>query len=55
MLTNEVKKSFLVLKVNNEIEFLKLLSATNLDYEKILEKMKYEAFWNELVFQNIIH
>ncbi len=52
MLTNEVKKKlFSFKKVNNEIEFLKLLSATNLDYEKILEKMKYEAFWNELVFQ----
>ena len=52
MLTNEVKKKlFIFKKVKNEIEFLKLLSATNLDYEKILEKMKYEAFWNELVFQ----
>ena len=51
-LTNEVKKKlFIFKKVKNEKEFLKVLSATNLDYKKIIEKMKYEAFWNELILQ----
>ena len=30
---------------------MKLLSGANIDYEKVVEKMKYEAFWNELIFQ----
>ncbi len=52
ILTNEVKKKlFIFKKVKNEEEFLKLLNTTNLEYKKIVEKMKYEAFWNELVFQ----
>ena len=51
-LTNEVKKKlFIFKKVKNEKEFLKVLSRTNLDYKKIIEKMKYEAFWNELILQ----
>ncbi len=51
-LTNEVKKKlFIFKKVKNEKEFLKVLSTTNLDYKKIIEKMKYEAFWNELILQ----
>ena len=37
--------------VKNENELLKLVSSLNLEYEDIVEKMKYEAFWNELIFQ----
>ena len=37
--------------MSNEEEFMKLLESSNIDYGKIVEKMKYEAFWNELVFQ----
>ena len=52
LIINEVKKKLFILKnVNSEKEFLKLLKTSNLDYEKIVEKMKYEAFWNELIFQ----
>ncbi len=52
LIINEVKKKLFVFKnVSGEEEFLKLLETSNLDYEKIVEKMKYEAFWNELVFQ----
>ena len=52
LIINEVKKKLFILKnVNSEKEFLKLLETSNLDYEKIVEKMKYEAFWNELIFQ----
>ena len=52
LIINEVKKKFFIFKnVSSEKEFLKLLETSNLDYEKIVEKMKYEAFWNELIFQ----
>ncbi len=44
-------KLFSFKKVKSESEFLKLLSGANIDYEKVVEKMKYEAFWNELIFQ----
>ena len=49
---NEVKKKLFRFKnVSNEEDFLRLLEASNIEYGKIVEKMKYEAFWNELVFQ----
>mgnify|MGYP001178841100 FL=1 len=49
---NEVKKKLFKFKnVSNEEEFMRLLESSNIDYGKIVEKMKYEAFWNELVFQ----
>ena len=52
LIINEVKKKLFIFKnVSSEKEFLKLLETSNLDYEKIVEKMKYEAFWNELIFQ----
>ena len=44
-------KLFNFKNVKNETEFLELLIGTNVDYEKVVEKMKYEAFWNELIFQ----
>ena len=49
---NGVKKSLFRFKnVQNEDEFLKLIKNKNLNYEKIVEKMKYEGMWNELIFQ----
>ena len=30
---------------------MELLDGANIEYEIILERMKYEAFWNELIFQ----
>ena len=51
-IVNEVKKKLFIFKnVSSEEEFLKLLKGDTADYEKIVEKMKYEAFWNELIFQ----
>ena len=38
-------------KVDNEEELLNILKNTNIKYEKIIEKMKYEVLWNELIFQ----
>ena len=56
ILVKEIKKKLLKFKnVNNENELLKLVSSLNLEYEDIVEKMMYDAFWNELIFQNIIH
>ena len=45
------RKLFNFKKVKNEKEFLELLDGANIEYEIILERMKYEAFWNELIFQ----
>ena len=43
------KKLFLFKNVKNEAEFITLLKQNNIEYEKIIEKMKYEALWNELI------
>ena len=52
ILIKEIKKKLFEFKnVQNEKEFLSLLSETDIKYEKILEKMKYEALWNELIFR----
>ena len=52
MITSGVKnKLFNFKNVNNEEEFLNLLNGTNIDYKDIIKKMKYEALWNELIFQ----
>ena len=52
ILMKEIKKKLFEFKnVQNEKEFLSLLSETDIKYEKILEKMKYEALWNELIFR----
>ncbi len=49
---DELKKSLFRFKgVENENEFLKILKKNNIDYKIILEKMKYEGLWNELVLQ----
>ena len=48
----EIKKNlFNFKKVKNENEFLDLIKKNNISYDKILEKIKYEALWNELVYQ----
>ena len=52
ILVKEIKKKLFKFKnVKNENELLRLVSSLNLEYEDIVEKMKYEAFWNELIFQ----
>jgi len=52
IILQEIKKKLFKFKnVKNETEFLNLLLNTEIKYEKILEKMKYEALWNELIFQ----
>ena len=51
-LINEIKKSlFKFKKVDSESEFINLLKINNIKYNKIVEKMKYEGLWNELIFQ----
>ncbi|OCW77095.1 hypothetical protein AKH19_03830 [Pelagibacteraceae bacterium GOM-A1] len=48
----EIKKNlFNFKKVKNENEFIELIKKNNISYEKILEKIKYEALWNELIFR----
>ena len=37
--------------VNNENDFKLLLKKNNIEYEKIIEKVKYEGMWNELIFR----
>ncbi len=52
IIINEIKNKLISFKkVKNENEFKDLLYKANIDYDKIIEKMKYEAFWNELIFQ----
>ena len=48
----EIKKNlFNFKKVKNENEFLDLIKKNNISYDKILEKIKFEALWNELIFR----
>ena len=48
----EIKKNLFRFKnVKSETEFKTLLNKSNVNYEKIMMKMKYEALWNELIFQ----
>ena len=48
----EIKKNlFNFKKVKNENEFLNLIKKNNISYDKILQKIKYEALWNELIFR----
>ena len=37
--------------VSNEGELKNMLIENNLDYNLILEKLKYESLWNELIFK----
>lgn len=51
-LVNDIKNNlFEYKKVKNEVEFKKLLQKDKINYEKIIDKMKYEALWNELVYK----
>jgi len=48
----EIKKNlFKFKKVENESEFKDLLKKNSINYDNIIMKMKYEAMWNELIFQ----
>ena len=49
---DDIKKNLFAYKnVKNESEFLNLLKNYNISYEKVLEKLKYEGLWNELIFR----
>lgn len=49
---DEIKKKLFNYKnVKNEDEFLKLLNKNRINYRNIIEKIKNEALWNELVFK----
>ena len=48
----EIKKNLFSYKnVRNESEFIALLKENNIEYQKIIQKMKYEGLWNELISQ----
>ena len=52
ILIKEIKNKLLrYKKVKNEKELKSIILNANIKYEKIIDKMKYELFWNELVFQ----
>ena len=49
---DEIKKNlFNFKKVKNEKEFLQLLAKHDIKYKIILDKIKNEGFWNELIFK----
>ena len=49
---DEIKNNlFRYKKVKNETEFKELLKKEKINYERIIDKMKYEALWNELVYK----
>ena len=49
---NKVKKNlYRFTNVNNENDLKKLLKRNNIEYENVIEKMKYESLWNELIFR----
>ncbi len=49
---NQIKKRLFNFKnVKNEKEFKALLTNKNIKYEIIIEKMKYEFLWNELIYK----
>ena len=49
---NKVKKNlYRFTNVNNENDLKKLLKNNNIEYENVIEKMKYESLWNELIFR----
>ncbi len=52
MFIDELKKNLMKYKnVKNEQELKNLLNANNIDYTKVIEKIKYEALWNELILR----
>lgn len=52
-LLNDIKNNLIRFKkVNNEDELKMLIESNNINYSNIIEKMKYENLWNELIFKN---
>ncbi len=41
-------------KAKNEEEILKIIEFNKLNYEKVINKLKYEALWNEYIYQKYI-
>ena len=41
--------------VNNENEFKKILFNQDINYERVIDKIKYEGMWNELIFRKYIN
>lgn len=49
---NDLKKNLFKFKgVSSEKEFEELIRINNLEYDRIIEKLKYEGLWNELIFK----
>ncbi len=52
MYMEEIKNNlFKFKKVKNEKEFKLLLKKEKVEYDKVLERIKYDALWNELIFK----
>ena len=45
------QRLFAYKKVKNEDELIQILKKDNINYKEIVEKVKYETLWNELIFQ----
>ena len=52
LMTDMKSKLINYINVSNEDELRNKLIEYNLDYNLILEKLKYESLWNELIFKN---
>ena len=49
---DEIKKSLFKFKnVKTEKEFIEITKKNNVNYDIIIEKMKYESLWNELILK----
>ena len=52
MFVDEIKKNLFKFKnVNNESDFKILLKKDNVEYKKVLERIKYEALWSEYIYK----
>ena len=48
----EVKKNLFSFKgVENEEELRKIIEENNIEYDEVIEKIKYESLWNELIYK----
>ena len=51
-IVKKIKKNLLIYKnVKSENELIELVNKNNIDYDQVIEKMKYEGMWNEFIFQ----
>ena len=51
-LINDIKKRIFKYKnIKSEQEFISLTRKNNIEYEKILEKIKIEGLWNDFIFR----